>query len=87
MTQGVVEIQIRSKQNDEQVAVVFFTMVRVHPCWADLALMSEVQSAFLVLLKDLDPVFDQPQLHTQLQTMLDGVKDTVLGFGKSMYRP
>lgn len=41
-----------------------------------------LQSSLLILLSDLDPIFDQEELHTQLQAMLDNVWKTVQGFGE-----
>ena len=81
--QGVVEIHVKAKQNDEQVAMVYFTMVRRHDSESPGILIEWfTQSSLLILLYDLDPVFDQAQLEAQLQAMLDSVKETVRNFGE-----
>ena len=82
--QKTIEVQIKAKQNDEQVAVVYFTMVST-PCPSYIVrtqwYLRTAQSTMLILFSDLDAVFDQGEMQKQFRDLLSEVEGSVQAFG------
>lgn len=73
-------MEMTRHENDKQIAVVYFTMVRsnIFPFVA----ANTTQSSMLFLLTDLDPLFEEEEyLHNALQERMKLVCDTINDFG------